>query len=64
MVLMDSVFSKVWFDPRQNIRQSLPLSFFRFGNIVVDIAAVIPSHWLNDGVSDYNRFQYIQIVLY
>ncbi|WP_081297262.1 antA/AntB antirepressor family protein [Gilliamella apicola] len=51
-------------DPRQNIRQCPPLSFFRFGNIVVHIVQVIPSHWLNDGVSDYNRFQYIQIVLY
>lgn len=52
------------FDPRQNIRQCSPLSFFHFGNIVVHIVQVIPSHWLNDGVSDYNRFQYIQIVLY
>ena len=51
-------------DPRQNIRQCPPLSFFRFGNIVVHFVQVIPSHWLNDGVSDYNRFQYIQIVLY
>ena len=51
-------------DPRQNIRQCPPLSFFRFGNIVVHIVQVIPSHWLNDGVSDYNRLQYIQIVLY
>ncbi len=51
-------------DPRQNIRQCSPLSFFHFGNIVVHIVQVIPSHWLNDGVSDYNRFQYIQIVLY
>ena len=51
-------------DPRQNIRQCSPLSFFHFGNIVVHIVQVIASHWLNDGVSDYNRFQYIQIVLY
>ena len=55
---------KVKGDPRQNIRQCPPLSFFHFGNIVVHIVQVIPSHWLNDGVSDYNRFQYIQIVLY
>ncbi|WP_141675111.1 hypothetical protein, partial [Gilliamella sp. Bif1-4] len=43
----------LWVDPRQNIRQCPPLSFFRFGNIVVHIVQVIPSHWLNDGVSDY-----------
>lgn len=47
----------------QNIGLCSSLVFCYFDNIVIYIAVVISNHWQDDDELDYNKCQYIQIVL-